>query len=201
MEAAPGVFVPVGPGITLNPNTGQIAQIEVDFVNAGAIETDGLDLAFGYSLPTGSTGTLSADLTATLITSFDVSETQGAPFVDRLGNRNVTSFARSTPHFRGNLALGWEAGQHRVTAIARYTSSYDDDLNSDARIDDLLTLDLQYALTLQELFGGAGETRLRIGAINITDEDPPFVFDRGGYDPLVGDPRGRLVYVGISQGF
>jgi iron complex outermembrane receptor protein len=200
-EVAPGVFVPIAPGITLNPATGQISQIEVDFTNAGAIETDGIDFAIGYSLPTESAGTFSADLSATLLTSFDVSESAGAPFVDRLGNRNVNSFVRPTPEFRGNLALGWENNAHRITVISRYTSSYDDDLNADASIDDFLTFDLQYALTLNELFAGAGETQLRLGAINVTDEDPPFVFDRGGYDPLVADPRGRLIYVGISQGF
>ena len=201
---APGVLVPVADGITLNPNTGAISQVEVDFVNAGSIETDGLDLRVGYTLDTDAAGAFSADLAGTWVTTFDVTETQGGPVVDRLGNRNTQSFTRPTPEVRGNLTLGWEKGPHRLTGIVRHTDSYRDDLNGDAGIDSLTTLDLQYALTLDGALGGTlgdGRTQLRIGAINVTDEDPPFVFDRGGYDPLVADPRGRLVYVGVTQGF
>lgn len=200
VEVAPGVFVPVANGITLNPVTGQIAEIAVDFVNAGGIQTDGLDVAVGYDFGVGRAGLLSADLALTWITSFDVSETPGAPLVDRLGSRNVTSFTRPTPEVRGNVRLAWELDNHRLTAIVRHTDSYRDDLNADARIDSHTTLDLQYAFNLGDLFS-ARDTELRIGAINVTNEDPPFVNDRGGYDPLVADPRGRLVYVAFSTGF
>lgn len=199
-EVAPGVFVPVADGLTVNPLTGQIAEIQVDFVNAGAIETDGVDLAVGYVHDGGTAGTFTADLTATFLTTFDVRETPDAPVVDRAGLRNTTSFTRSTPEARGNLSLGWERGPHRLTGIARYTSSYEDDLNMNAEIDSLTTFDLQYALRLENALG-LGGTEIRLGAINITDEDPPFVFDRGGYDPLVGDPRGRMVYFGVTQNF
>ena len=199
-QVAPGVVVPVGDGVTLNPATGGIAQVEVDFLNAGSIETDGLDLRVGYVIDAGGAGAFSADLSGTWVTRFDVAETPGAEPVDRLGSRNVTSFTRPAPERRGNLTLGWERDAHRVTGIVRYTSDYADDLDGGAEIDALTTLDLQYALTLDGLIGEQ-RTQLRVGAVNITDEDPPFVLDRGGYDPLVADPRGRLVYVGLTQGF
>ncbi|MCQ8185872.1 TonB-dependent receptor [Parvularcula maris] len=197
---APGVVVPVADGLSVNPATGQISQIEVNFVNAGEIETDGLDVSLGYTRDTDSWGSFSADLMGTWVASFDVAETPDGPSVDRLGSRNVTSFTRPAPELRGNLQLGWELGPHRFTAITRYTDSYEDDLNGGAEIDSFTTLDLQYALTMNDTFGDK-DTLIRIGAINVTDEDPPFVLDRGGYDPLLADPRGRLVYVGITQGF
>jgi iron complex outermembrane receptor protein len=200
VQAAPGVFVPVAEGLSVNPQTGQIAQIEVDFVNAGSIETDGFDIAMGYTLDTDRLGRFDLDLSGTILTSFDVAETPGAPSVDRLGSRNVGSFTRPTPQIRANLSLGWSTGRHRVTAITRYTDSYRDDLNNDARIDSLTTFDLQYALSLDGLILDR-DSELRLGVINLTDEDPPFVFDRGGYDPLVGDPRGRIVYVALTQAF
>ena len=200
VQAGPGARIPVAPGLTVNPATGQITSIEVDFVNAGSINTDGLDVALGYSFDAGRYGQFSTDLSATLVTKFDVAETRGGPTIDRLGSRNVTSFTRPTPELRGNLRLGYEKDAHLFTAIVRYTDSYRDDLNANVKIDSQTTLDLQYALRLDGMLG-QGRSEFRIGAINVTDEDPPFVFDRSGYDPLVADPRGRTVYASITQSF
>jgi outer membrane receptor protein involved in Fe transport len=35
---------------------------------------------------------------------------------------------------------------------------------------------------------------ISFGAINLLDEDPPYVSTNGGYDSKVHDPRGRLLY-------
>jgi len=43
--------------------------------------------------------------------------------------------------------------------------------------------------------------RLTVGAINIFDRDPPLAQLNLGYDPIVHDPRGRVIYVSIGQKF
>ncbi|MEM6486345.1 MAG: TonB-dependent receptor, partial [Pseudomonadota bacterium] len=177
-------------------------QIEVDFINAGSIETDGIDLKVGKVFSLDDLGTLDLELSGTLITTFDVQETPNSPTIDRLDSRNITSFTRSTPDLRANLRASWNMGRHQVTAFVRHIDDYTDDLNNDRRINSYTSLDLQYAYVFGE--GGTGLTdglRLQAGALNLTDEQPPFVNDRGGFDALVHDPRGRLIYVGLTKQF
>jgi outer membrane receptor protein involved in Fe transport len=199
---APGRRVPIGPGVVLNPTSGQIAQINTAFFNAGAIQTDGVDFNVGYRFPLGPAGDLDIDVTATLITSFDIQETQGGPVIDGLDSRNALNFARSTPDFRLNANLMYDFDQHQLGVIVRHIDGYVDDLNGRAPIDSFTTLDMQYSYRFDDgLFGLGDETALTVGALNLTAEDPPFVNDRGSYDPVVHDPRGRLFYVRVRQSF
>lgn len=198
----PGLMAPVSANVVLNPASGAIAQVNTDFFNAGAIDTDGIDFNVGYRFPIGSEGGLDVDVTATLITSFDIQETPGGAVINGLDRRNRLNLARSTPDFRMNANFIYQQGNHQLGLMVRYIDGYQDDLNAFAAVDSFTTLDLQYSLTFDEgLFGVGSETALTVGALNLTDEDPPFVDDRGAYDPQVHDPRGRLIYVRLRQGF
>ncbi len=199
VSPAPGVLVPQDPRITINPATGQISSIDVAFVNTGQIETDGLDFIFGYTASDSPVGRLSIDTTATLITGFDLQSVAGGTVIDGLDQRNISNFARSTPNFRGNIRMSWENGRHRANVNLRYIDSYTDELATE-KIESHTTLDLQYAVSLDDLIGSLNRVQLSLGVNNVFDQDPPFVFDRGGYDPTVHDPRGRLVYARLKVG-
>ena len=100
--------------------------------------------------------------------------------------------------------------------MVRYTDGYDNDQSNDAPIDSFTTVDIQYGISFEGLFGQT-VTSLVIGADNVFDEDPPsldrfddtgrpiegiFAVDRPSYDPLAGvDIRGRILYVRALQKF
>jgi iron complex outermembrane receptor protein len=59
---------------------------------------------------------------------------------------------------------------------------------------------VQYRVDLGELTGLDGTT-LSVGANNVFDKDPPVAQLFLGFDPMIHDPRGRVVYVGVNQKF
>ena len=122
----------------------------------------------------------------------------------------------SLPRLRANLSLGWEKHGHAFTAIVRYIGDYKDDSNPIvdaggdpvldgngreilAKIAWLTTLDAQYAFTLDDVF--VDRLTFKIGVINAIGSDPPKTLSQYGFDPLVHDPRGRVVYGRIASSF
>ena len=63
------------------------------------------------------------------------------------------------------------------------------------KIDSHTTVDLRYAYELPPLWRTQSAGNLILGAINLTDEDPPAVAMDMGFDVTSHDPRGRLWYV------
>ncbi|MEM6486305.1 MAG: hypothetical protein AAF662_15135, partial [Pseudomonadota bacterium] len=60
---------------------------------------------------------------------------------------------------------------------------------------------LQYAYNFA--LNDSGNIKLSVGAKNVTDEEPPRVFDgvNLSYDPKHHDPRGRIYYLNASYSF
>ena len=57
---------------------------------------------------------------------------------------------------------------------------------------------------MEDFFGFGNGTVFTVGAQNLLDEDPPFVFGQAndfGYDTKTHDPRGALVYLRLKQTF
>ena len=42
---------------------------------------------------------------------------------------------------------------------------------------------------------------LSLGVVNVADSDPPLAQFALGYDPVVADPRGRVVSIGLTRRF
>lgn len=186
------------PRITRGPG-GQVRAVEVEFINASSLQTDGFDFGAAYEFGVGGIGDLAIDLRATYINKYSFRLTEGGNKIDGAGSRNFLNPFRSTPEWRGNASLFWSSGRHKAGATVRYIDSYLDDNAKNAPIDSQITLDLQYSYDLGELLGRGRETRLTIGAINVTDEDPPVASGIATFDTSVHDPRGRLVYISLRQ--
>ncbi len=194
------------------PGVGSIERLEGTFFNAATLKTNGIDFEALLRQDLGSAGALRVDLTATYVLDYKLREFVGGPLVERVDQRNFGTIATSNPDLRGNLSINWTMGAHSLTGIVHYIDSY---LNDEPltraipapgeQIDSWTTFDLQYVVDLQKLTGlgfGSG-TSLSIGAVNITDEAPPFAVTENGipYDTRVHDPRGRVIYVGLKQAF
>jgi len=205
---------PFDPRVIRDPVSGQIRIIEARFINAPSVETDGLDLGARYDFDTR-WGRFAFDGRATWVNKYEIQVTDSSPKFDAAGFRNFTNFARSIPEWRSTATLSWLRGNHAANVIVRYIDSYEDDQNcvlfdaadasicrEGADIASHTTLDVQYSYAFPDLFGGEDRpTVVTVGAINLFDNDPPFLDTGLGFDTKVHDPRGRLVYMRLKQTF
>lgn len=187
-----------GPKVVRNAGSGLIAAINPNFINASSIETNGLDFS---AVAAWDDFSVKGELTQIL--TYDLQAVSGGATIDGAGNRNSTNFASAAPETRANLSLNWSPGIHSLTGTLRYIGAYDND-DADGfgdEIDAFASVDLQYSADLSGLTGLGEGTTFTLGANNVFDEDPPFVASAQGYDPTVHDPRGRMVYVRLTQSF
>lgn len=187
-----------------------LTQVNAQFINAPSIKTDGIDFRMFWTEETP-IGTVSPFFEGTLILGYTVEDPTLGVMINGKGSRNFRNIGDPTPPLRFNAGLNWNYGPHSLFGVARYIDSFDDDqisptgdgFEENGRVDDRLTIDLQYSLDVQELLG-LGTTNgltLSAGAINIADKKPPFVNTNSGFETRVHDPRGRLAYVRLSVGF
>jgi outer membrane receptor protein involved in Fe transport len=124
------------------------------------------------------------------------------------GKRNDSNFAPPIPVLKMNIPLTYENSGHNFAFIPRFVSGVQDDaaLPQSGELRDIppwVTLDAMYSYTLKEFIGQ--ELTLRVGVINLLDT-PPNATRPGtklnaiAYEPLLYDPRGRMLYAGaVSQ--
>lgn len=183
--------------------TGQISQVNVSFINANRVVTDGIDAALAWQSETGSLGRFGVALDLTYIARYDV--TSAVLNGNLAGFRNFENFAPPLPKLRTNASLDWSLGAHNVVANVRRVSAYRENLANPAspingfRLGPVTTLDLQYGLNIART-----GTRLEIGALNILNKLPPVVGipgDLTGFDSETHDPRGAMLYGRIVQRF
>jgi iron complex outermembrane recepter protein len=133
---------------------------------------------------------------------------------DVAGLANLANFASSMPRLRMNIPVSWNDERHSVAVVVHYISGYENDSKTDpdsseisasdpqyelVPIDANVTIDLSYGYTLKDMIGQA--TTLRIGVVNLLDQDPPRVDVLAAYDILTHDPRGRTFYARLTQEF
>ena len=179
-----------------DPASGLLLRVDSYYDNASSLETDGFDLHVARELALARGGSIEVGADATYIASYDLTDPQAGE-IDGAGRRNFANFGTSTPEWKANLFVTWQAQRHAFNAFVRYIDSYVDDevdIGQGAAffrpIDSQVTVDAQYVLR----FSSARAPVLTFGAINLFDEDPPHVRTSGGYDSKVHDPRGRMFY-------
>ncbi len=180
---------------------GQILRIDTNYINAPAVETDGIDVRGLYEFETdgGDVWALSADIT--YINAYSIQTVLGGPKRDVSGNRNFRTFARPLPKWRSTIGASWTRDRLGISMFAKTVSGYWDDQNN-IPVDNHITVDAQVRATLPAMFGGTEQGPvLTVGATNLFDQDPPDVATNVGYDSKVHDPRGRVVYVRLNAAF
>lgn len=198
--------------VTRVPGVGSISRLNGTFFNVATLKTNGFDFEALFQKDIGNAGKLRVDLKTTYVLDYKLREFAGGPLVERVDQRNFGTIATSNPNLRGNLTINWTSGAHSLTGTVQYIDSYlnDEPLTRSTpapaeMIDSWTTFNLQYAVDLKEFTGidFSNETKLTIGAINITNETPPGAVTENGqsYDPRVHDPRGRIVYMSLKQRF
>jgi iron complex outermembrane receptor protein len=176
--------------------SGALTFVQLYFINASSIETQGLDLSARYSRDLLG-GVASASATWTHVDRYDIRLTPGAAATSGLGSTNLNTLGRSLPQDRGEFALSWADAANSLTALVHYTSGYSNDRSgiTDPDIASQTTVDLLYTRAVGD------DLDLSLGVVNLTDEDPPLAQFALGYDPVVADPRGRVVSLGLTKRF
>jgi outer membrane receptor protein involved in Fe transport len=111
-----------------------------------------------------------------------------------------------SPKVRASSTLTWRLNNWGAGLYSAYVGGVDD---TSARIADGTAWRLKPWIThnayVQYTFeGGEGaldEVRVRLGARNITNEQPPLADSEGGYFGDLHSPRGRMVYLSVRTSF
>lgn len=176
--------------------SGALTFVQLYFINASSIETQGIDLSARYRRGLWG-GEATASATWTYVDAYDIRLDASAAKVSGVGSTNLNNIGRSLPRNRGEFALGWSGGANAVTALVHYTDGYANDRSgiTDASIASQTTVDLLYSRTID------ADLDLSVGVVNVADKAPPLAQFALGYDPVVADPRGRVVSIGLTKRF
>ncbi|MBY8828583.1 TonB-dependent receptor plug domain-containing protein [Hephaestia mangrovi] len=198
-------------GTGIDP-VGQVTAVNDQFVNLLPQTVRGLDLAFLYSLHHTSIGDFDFSVNAARLLKFSRSN---GPAVEQLyearraGEIDAATPLTSAENLLGNggrpkwklsTSLTWSLGAVQVGAFGKYTGVvYDHGFLSDDgdpyRVDGQFTANLY----VQYRFARSGPlhgSRFRIGARNITNEQPPI--SAGGYYGALYQPYGRYLYASFG---
>ncbi|MDD9942602.1 MAG: TonB-dependent receptor [Myxococcales bacterium] len=224
-EAAGGC-VAMDPSVVVDELAGCIpTQVKVQTFNVdGDVTTSGLDLGVTFKLTGETFGgsandfgairlgvdgvyTLSYKIPRSSVVSSVVEQgmvecdgTSDSASCEVVGNRNATNYVPPMPVLRANFPLSWLFDGHAASLVVHHVGPVDDDKDVSVTIDAMTTIDLQYGYTIEDWIGHS--LTLRVGAINLLDQDPPVVAsDQLGFDPEIHDPRGRMLYAKLTGEF
>ncbi len=200
-------------GTGLTP-AGRITAVNDQFVNLQPQSVRGLDFGLVWELDETAWGDFTLRLNASQLLEFT---RDPGPAIDALlaaraaGQINVATplpassdliRQDSRPEWRFSGSLTWRQGPWQVGAFTQYVGDVEEteflDANGNAWIiDSQLTANLygQYEFESDSF----PETRLRVGARNITDEDPPLTSE--GFSGFLHRPYGRYWYVNVAMRF
>lgn len=202
-----------GSGIT---PVGQIVSVEDQFINLLPQTVEGLDIGLQWRLRGTPWGNFRASVNAAHLTKFDRSP---GPLVESLfaareaGQINAntplpisqTLLARNgRPEWRVTGSFTWSQGPWQVGAFTQYNSAVTETGFLSAQgdpwqVDSQITGNLYGQYEFGDNAGFASGTTVRLGARNITDEQPPLT--SSGYLGALYNPYGRYWYANISKTF
>lgn len=202
-----------GSGIT---PVGQIVSVEDQFINLLPQTVEGLDIGLQWRLRGTPWGNFRASVNAAHLTKFDRSP---GPLVESLfaareaGQINAntplpisqTLLARNgRPEWRVTGSFTWSQGPWQVGAFTQYNSAVTETGFLSAQgdpwqVDSQITGNLYGQYEFGDNVGVASGTTVRLGARNITDEQPPLT--SSGYLGALYNPYGRYWYANISKTF
>lgn len=199
---------------------GEILFIRDQYVNLLPRRLQGVDFGLYYSVDDTPLGSIDIKLNAARMDRFFidpssrdnvVNDAIDAGLVDesvRLANSGSILAQNGQPEWRGsgrfgfNHPSGFGAG-FRVNYVGGYvdTSAGLDPDDNNFFVDEWITYNVYLQYETGDSVGFLSNTRFRVGANNITDEEPPFLDDVDGYDAGNASMRQRYIYFQVSKEF
>lgn len=187
----------------IRTSAGLLSSIQVDYFNSSAVNVKGIDLESVWRI----SEQYNVAFAASHFLSYELTKDNGQ-VVEAAGKFNYNNFARSLPETKASLNLNWVGDSQRASINVNYISSYETSialpagLNESSTIDSFTTIDAQYSTTFSVT--DTTDTTITLGINNITDEEPPRVFNGFGnlsYDPKQHNPLGRVFYARAKVAF
>ena len=171
---------------------GSINYIDNSFLNKAEVKVESLDLQLDYGIDT-SVGYFSANLAATYLYQYDFKARPTDEFREQSGHYN-------RPEWRGRARIWWTYDKYSAGATINYVDSFAQHnriVSEYTEVDEHTTLDLQASYDL------IGNSRLTVGALNVTDEDPPWANSYEGYAVATAghSPLGTVLYGRVTIRF
>lgn len=176
--------------------------------NAGSIQTSGVDLGWRTMLPETAFGLFTLGLEWTYLIEYDKEEADGnilshaGVYLDEQNGYGDGLFARN----RGIFSANWMMNNWSASWRSNYTSGVYEDLRPTFWSSDeyperdgqsMLTHDIQFQYEFSDW-----NTRVSIGADNITDEEPPFLYSAFANNTSNQyDQVGRFYYGRVTVSF
>ena len=205
IENAQGKLNAEPDGDAVSRVNGVLNGMQVAYINAATVETDGIDVAADWSVSAGDAGEFGLQLAYSRFMSYEIPDGAGG-VRDVVGSFNHDNFVRSMPESKWNLTADWERGNHSASMVVYTVDSYSTGravpasaqaLGFSSGIDQWSTIDLAYNYNFNM---GNTAAVITVGAKNITDEEAPAVYDAANfsYDPKQHDPRGRMYFARVK---
>ena len=196
---------------------GTLLSIKDEYWNLQPRSSAGIDYRLNYTLRKTPIGRINWSLNVSQRTEmFQNASEQHQMLLDALKDGTIAGVTVSgvedmlgrngRPEWKVSSTVTWSDGPWQAGLFSSYVSDfYDTSANmADGSgywvVDDWLTHNLyvQYTFDKDSWAGGA---RVRVGARNIEDKDPPLTDDRFGYNGSVHSNRGRWWYATIRKSF
>jgi outer membrane receptor protein involved in Fe transport len=169
---------------------GSLKHINNAYLNLARVNVEAIDISIDYGIDT-SVGYFGVDLRAAHMDSY---ETQARPtdsFEEQVGSYTI-------PELRGNLSVWWNYDKYSAGATVNYVDSFDQLYGVIPEVDSHTTLDLQASYDLTD------NSRITVGALNVTDEDPPWSDSEAegySYGTAGHSPWGTVLYARATVRF
>lgn len=176
---------------------GKLIQVQGTYQNLASREVAGVDTVLMYRVPMTRLGrfTLRAE----------TSYTSKLEQVDAEGNITHLIRQTSSPRTKGTGSLSWAKSNWSAAAVVKYVSDFEDSSNYDIDgqpwiIKAWTTVNVNVGYRFKT--GALKGCRIRVGANNVFDRDPPLVVSTAdGFDSSYHDARGRMTWIQADYRF
>jgi outer membrane receptor protein involved in Fe transport len=192
-------------------STGTVSFIDDTNANVGALAVAGLDLSLRYGFPS-ELGRFAFTWDGTYLIKYDTTQPDGS-VVKGAGNYD---FLTPNPRVKFNLGGVWGYQNFGAGVTTHYIGSVKECANSGGvsggdgfctgpnasplsrTISSWNTWDAFVSYTMPSSYG---RTSLAVGATNVFNKNPPFVYNNGTYasDPSIYDFMGRYMYARLTH--
>ena len=169
---------------------GSLKHINNAYLNLANVNVEVLDISIDYGIDT-SVGYFGVDLRAAHMESYEYQARPTDAFEEQVGSYTI-------PELRGNLSVWWNYDKYSAGATVNYVDSFDQLYGVIPEVDSHTTLDLQATYDLTD------NSRITVGALNVTDEDPPWSDSEAegySYGTAGHSPWGTVLYARATVRF